>query len=37
MAVNILSAANDKAGQKLRRKKAAWFTSYLQILIKGIQ
>ena len=36
MAVNIVRAAKDKASQKVRRKKAAWSTEYLENLIKGI-
>ena len=35
MAVNLIRAANDKASQKIRRKKAAWSIDYLEQLIRG--
>ena len=33
MALNLIKAADDKASIKVRRKKAAWSTDYLQALI----
>lgn len=35
MAVNHIRAAKDKASQKVRRKKAAWSTDYLEKLLTG--
>lgn len=35
MALNIIRNATDKASQKVRRKKAAWSTDYLQDLLSG--
>jgi hypothetical protein len=34
MALNLLSAANDKHSLKVRRKSAAWDTAYLEALLR---
>ena len=33
MALNLIKSATDKASIKLRRKKAAWSTDYLEAVI----
>ena len=34
IALNLIKAANDKASIKVRRKKAAWSTDYLETIIR---
>jgi predicted transposase YbfD/YdcC len=35
IAVNLVDQAKDKASRKVRRKKAAWSTDYLEALLRG--